>query len=61
MSKRWIGKKRYECGSRKFTYFRITKHHRIKRNGYTRLRWMMYCAKENQSDIQINKSLNNKK
>ena len=55
MSKRWCGGKRYEDGTPKISYFRIAKHHRIKRNGWTRLRWMMYVMKGWQWEVQINK------
>jgi hypothetical protein len=55
MSKRWIGRKRYEDGTQRFTYFRIEKHHRCKTNGWTRFRWMMYVAKGWQLDKQIYK------
>lgn len=54
MSKRWCGDKRYEDGTPKLTYFRINKHHREKTRGWTRLRWMMYCAKSWQCDVQLN-------
>ena len=53
MSKRWCGAKRYEDGTPKLTYFRITKHHRIKINGWARLRWMLNCAKSWQSSEQL--------
>jgi hypothetical protein len=53
MSKRIVG--RYECGSIKHSYFRKTRHHRIKRNGFLPIRWKMYCAKAWQEDVQLNK------
>ena len=43
MSKMIIGK--YDDGSVKRSYFRKTKHHRIKRNGFFPIRWKMYIAK----------------
>jgi hypothetical protein len=51
MSKRIIG--RYEDGSIKRSYFRKNRHHRIKRNGFLPIRWMMYVAKSWQIDAQL--------
>ncbi len=51
MSKMIIG--RYEDGSIKHCYFRKTKHHRIKRNGFLPIRWKMYVAKSWQIDLQL--------
>jgi hypothetical protein len=51
MSKMVIG--RYEDGSIKHSYFRITRHHRIKRNGFLPIRWKLYVAKSWQMEKQL--------
>lgn len=53
MSKMIIG--RYESGEIKHSYFRRTRHHRIKRNGFLPIRWKMYCAKIWNEDAQLKK------
>ena len=53
MSKMITG--RYDDGSIKHSYFRKTRHHRIKRNGFSPIRWKMYVAKGWQLEKQLNK------
>ena len=54
MSKRVIGK--YEDGSVKHSYFRRFKHHRIKRNGFSRIRFKMWIAKVNKVDADLDRA-----
>jgi hypothetical protein len=55
MSKMITG--RYDDGSIKHSYFRKTRHHRIKRNGFLPLRWKIYAAKSWQMDWQLKKQI----
>ena len=54
MSKRVIGK--YEDGSVKHSYFRRFKHHRIKRNGFSRIRFKMWIAKVTKVDTDLDRA-----
>lgn len=44
---------RYEDSLIKCSYFRKTRHHRIKRNGFLPIRWRMYVAKSWMKDSQF--------
>lgn len=55
MSTYWDGKKRYATGEPYTSMFRRCKHHRIKSNGFNRIRWQMYIAKHHQQEKQWEK------